>query len=85
MELLAEFMDIQEVGYENIEHPHKPQLNIGAVRRSYSLRWKLHIWNIKLFHKDEWIIYPNGRMYNKQQLNDAWNNLKIDSGNVEHP
>lgn len=59
-------------------------LRLYFVRRSYSLRWKLHIWNIKLFHKDEWYIYPSGRMYNKQQLKNAWNNLKVDSGIVEH-
>jgi len=31
-------------------------------------RWKIHILNIILFHKNEWIIYPNKRMYNKEQL-----------------
>ena len=29
---------------------------------------KLIVLNIKLFHRNEWVIHPNGRMYNKKQL-----------------
>ena len=57
-------------------------LRLYFVKCIYSLRWKLHIWNIKLFHKNEWVIYPNGRMYNKQGLNDAWIRAGIRSGRI---
>lgn len=41
-------------------------------RKWAAFKWKLHIWNIKLFHKDEWNIFSNGRMYNKKALRDCW-------------